>query len=343
MLNFVTLFDKNYMSRGIVLYNSLKEHCKPDFTLYVLAMDDVTTEYLRSLEYANLIVITVKDMKEMYPVLIRLEQERTCGEFSWTLSSFSIQYCLRRFNLDSCTYIDSDICFYNDPQLLLDELGEKSVLITEHNYTPEYDQSATSGKFCVQFMFFKNNEDGNKVLEYWRSKCEEWCYNRMEDGKFGDQKYLDDWESRFEGIVYNCRNIGCGVAPWNVQKYDVSEENGVIYVTERITKIKKELVFYHFQGLREYFRLNSIVWDMNSAYFLNRESIRNLYINYIHKVETVESTLEFPEKVILKFPFEYTKLGIFIKAIKKSLRMIGKGVLLHNRFEEIEYNLIELT
>ena len=252
MLNFVTLFDKNYMSRGIVLYNSLRVHCKSDFCLYVIAMDDVVRHYLSSLRYNNLIVITVEEMKGMYPVLIRLEQERTRGEFSWTLSSFSIQYVIRRFNLDSCTYIDSDICFYNNPQLLLDEIDDKSVLITEHNYTPEYDQSATSGKFCVQFMYFKNNEDGNKVLEYWRSKCEEWCYARFEDGKFGDQKYLDDWESRFEGIVYNCRNIGCGVAPWNVQKYEVTLENNIHYVIDRITRVKRPIVFFHYHELKEF-------------------------------------------------------------------------------------------
>jgi len=250
MLNFITLYDKNYMSRGIVLYESLKKHC-PGFEMYVLAMDDVAASYLPSLGYDNLKVITVADIKEMYPVLVRLEKERTRGEFSWTLSSFSIQYALRKFNLDSCIYVDADTCFYNNPELLLKECGEKSVLITEHNYTPEYDQSATSGKFCVQFMYFKNNSDGNKVLEYWRSKCEEWCYNRMEDGKFGDQKYLDDWESRFEEIVYNCRNIGCGVAPWNIQKYDISVENDTYFVTERVTKIKKPVIFFHYHALLE--------------------------------------------------------------------------------------------
>ena len=250
MLNFITLYDKNYMSRGLALYGSLKKHC-PSFEMYVLAMDDVAASYLTSLDYSNLKVVTVAGIKEMYPVLVRLEKERTRGEFSWTLSSFSIQYALRKFNLDSCIYVDADTCFYNNPELLLKECGEKSVLITEHNYTPEYDQSATSGKFCVQFMYFKNNSDGNKVLEYWRSKCEEWCYNRMEDGKFGDQKYLDDWESRFEGIVYNCRNIGCGVAPWNIQKYDISVENGTYFVTERVTKIKKPVVFFHYHALLE--------------------------------------------------------------------------------------------
>ncbi|MBQ9206494.1 MAG: hypothetical protein IJ158_07250 [Treponema sp.] len=329
MLNFITLFDKNYMSRGLVLYNSLTEHCKAGFCLYVLAMDDVVATYLSSLNYSNLKVITVAGMNSMYPVLERLEKERTRGEFSWTLSSFSIQYALKKFNLDSCTYIDSDICFYNDPQILLDELGEKSVLITEHNYTPEYDQSATSGKFCVQFMYFKNNGDGNNVLEYWRSKCEEWCYARMEDGKFGDQKYLDDWESRFEGIVYNCRNIGCGVAPWNVQKYEVTSEKETLFVTERITKIKKPIVFFHYHALAE---VGERKWCL-SHYRLTQAEKDLLYKPYIRKLYEAESG--YPAKLVekkyvkMRFPF-YLKLRIvlgYIKRfnIKQDWRMIQKG------------------
>ena len=283
MLSFITLYDKNYMSRGIVLYESLKKHCK-DFMMYVLAMDDVVASYLPSLGYDDLKVITVADIKEMYPVLVRLEKERTRGEFSWTLSSFSIQYALRKFNLASCIYVDADTCFYNNPDLLLKECGENSVLITEHNYTPEYDQSATSGKFCVQFMYFKNNSDGNKVLEYWRSKCEEWCYNRMEDGKFGDQKYLDDWESRFEEIVYNCRNIGCGIAPWNIQKYDISVENGTYFVTERVTKIKKPVVFFHYHALLE---IAERKWVL-SQYRLTENDKKLFFEPYIKELYKIE-------------------------------------------------------
>lgn len=309
MLNFVTLFDKNYMSRGIVLYNSLKEHCKQDFTFYVLAMDEVTEKYLKSLNNVNLFVITVDDMKKMYPVLIKLEKERTRGEFSWTLSSFSIQYCLRQFSLDSCTYVDSDICFYNDPQILLDEVGDKSVMITEHNYTPEYDQSATSGKFCVQFMYFKNNEDGNKVLEYWRSKCEEWCYNRMEDGKFGDQKYLDDWESRFEGIVYNCRNIGCGVAPWNVQKYNVTVENEKKYVTDRITKLKRPVVFFHYHALKQ---IGEKKWCL-SHYRLEEAEKELFFRPYINKLCIIEE--KYPLNLVEK---KYSSIHV---SILKKIRM----------------------
>lgn len=334
MLNFVTLFDKNYMSRGIVLYNSLKEHCKQDVTFYVLAMDEVTEKYLKSLNNVNLFVITVDDMKKMYPVLIKLEKERTRGEFSWTLSSFSIQYCLRQFSLDACTYIDSDICFYNDPQILLDELGDKSVMITEHNYTPEYDQSATSGKFCVQFMYFKNNEDGNKVLEYWRSKCEEWCYNRMEDGKFGDQKYLDDWESRFEGIVYNCRNIGCGVAPWNVQKYEVTSEGGIHYVTDRITRVTESIVFFHYHGMAE---IAEQRWLL-SHYKLSQKDKELLYKPYIRRLYEIEKKYpsEMLEKNYKKYSYSvFSRIRILLGYIKKYPIYRKKRLIYLNNIEFI--------
>ena len=294
MLNFITLFDKNYMSRGIVLYESLAAHCHDGFTLYVLAMDDTVAGYLPGLGHENLRVITLRDMKEMYPVLVRLAKERTRGEFSWTLSSFSVQYAIRKFNLDSCIYVDSDVCFYSDPKLLLGGLGGRSVLITEHNYTPEYDQSATSGKYCVQFMYFRNDEGGSRVLEWWRSRCEEWCYARAEDGKFGDQKYLDDWESRFGGIVYNCRDTGCGVAPWNVQKYEVSLENGIPCVTDRITRVKGPVVFFHYHELA---RIAPGKWCL-SHYRLEQAEKDILYRPYIGRLCKVEES--YPEGLVEK-------------------------------------------
>src|SRR3546814_10715067 len=74
------------------------------------------------------------------------------------------------------------------------------VLMTDHGYSPEYDQSATSGQYCVQFMTF-NRHGGEHIRHWWESRCIEWCFARFEDGKFGDQKYLDDWPDRFGNDV----------------------------------------------------------------------------------------------------------------------------------------------
>lgn len=79
----------------------------------------------------------------------------------------------------------------------------------------------------MQFVTFKNNEQGRTVLEWWRNACLEWCYARYENGRFGDQKYLDDWPYLFEGVFVS-QNLGGGVAPWNMQQYQFEQENGMI-------------------------------------------------------------------------------------------------------------------
>ena len=45
MMNFCTLFDSFYLSRGLALYESIKEHTE-DFHLYIFAFDDITYEIL---------------------------------------------------------------------------------------------------------------------------------------------------------------------------------------------------------------------------------------------------------------------------------------------------------
>ena len=268
-----------------MMYESLTRQCQT-FMLYILAMDDGVSSYFKSNHHNNVEIETIDDLSVIYPQLKKIRLERTEGEFCWTLSSFVIQYTIMHFKLDHCIYIDSDLFFYNDPNIALNKIEKKSVLITEHNYTPEYDQSKESGKYCVQFMYFRNDKKGMEVLEWWRQKCEEWCYNRVEDGKFGDQKYLDDWESRFGDCVYTCIDMGCGLAPWNCQKYELKEEDGTFWIIDRITKKRFLLIFYHFHGL---LRLKDQRWIM-SGYRLN-DSIKELYMEYINGLENIESGL----------------------------------------------------
>jgi len=233
MLNYCTLFDSNYLARGLAMYESLKKHSEI-FHLYIFAFDERSLNLLRKLNYENLTVISLQEFEDNE--LLKLKDTRSPGEYCWTCTPSTIKYCIEQFNLDSCTYLDADLYFFENPSVLVDEMKEKSVLITEHRYTPKYDQTATSGIYCVQFMTFKNDKRGMKVLNWWREACNEWCYARYEDGKFGDQMYLDDWTTRFEGI-HVLEHLGGGVAPWNVQQYDLLDK-------------KFQLIFYHFHGYK---------------------------------------------------------------------------------------------
>ncbi|MFL5763688.1 MAG: glycosyl transferase [Bacteroidia bacterium] len=278
-LNFCTLFNSNYLSRGLVMYESLLKNCH-DFHLYIFAFDDKSYEFLKNGSYPHLTVISLKEFEDSE--LLRIKPTRTAAEYCWTCTASTILYSIKTFGLDNCTYIDADMRFYSDPSVLINEMGENSVLITEHRYTKEHDQSATSGKYCVQFVTFKNDPRGMTVLNWWRNACIDWCYDRMEDGKFGDQKYLDDWTTRFEG-VHELKHPGGGIAPWNVQQYTFEEKGNEITGTEISTGKTFKAVFFHFHGLKLY--RNRMVMLTGMEYGLSREVKKIFYEPYVKELE----------------------------------------------------------
>jgi hypothetical protein len=153
--------------------------------------------------------------------LKRVKPTRTKGEYCWTLTPFAPRFVFEADpSVDRVTYLDADMWFRKNPAPIFREFeaSEKHVLITDHAYAPEYDQSATSGQYCVQFMTFIRN-GGEVVRKWWEEKCIEWCYDRNEDGKFGDQKYLDDWPERFEKHVHVLAGKELLLAPWNATRF----------------------------------------------------------------------------------------------------------------------------
>lgn len=248
MLNFCTLFDFNYLPRGLALYSSLKQNFD-NFHLYIFAFDDKTEIILKKLNLSNITVITLKEFEDK--TLKNIKSQRSSVEYFWTCTPSTILYVLNNFQVESCTYLDADIFFFSSPEVLLNELEkDESVIITKHRFTNIYMiHEKISGIYCVQFVTFKNDNNGLKTLMWWRNACNNWCYNKPEKDRFGDQKYLDDWPVRFKGI-HVLNHLGGGVAPWNVQQYEIKSVDKKLYGTEKSTGINFEVVFYHFHWLR---------------------------------------------------------------------------------------------
>lgn len=270
-ISYCTLFDSNYLTRGLAMYESLKKYSN-QFHLYVFAFDERSCELLKKI---NLEFVTIISMQEFEDEeLLKVKDSRSAGEYCWTCTPSIIKYSIEKYNLDSCTYLDADLYFYANPSVLLEEMENSSVLITEHRYTSEYDLSTTSGIYCVQFMTFKNDTNGMRVLNWWRDACNVWCYARFEDGKFGDQKYLDDWTVRFEG-VHVLKHLGGGVAPWNIQQYDISDKDF-------------KLIFYHFHNFKflDYDRVEL------GGFKLRKSDLNLLYAPYLKHLEAIKKELE---------------------------------------------------
>jgi hypothetical protein len=240
---FCTLFDSNYLFKALALYDSLERHCG-SFHLTAFCFDEEAERVLAQFELPHLTTVPLTALEAGDPALVSTKGHRTPLEYCCTSTPALPLFLFEtRPNLDEVTYLDADLFFFSDPQALFDELGDGSVLITPHRYPQHLRHHAVNGIYNVQFMTFRRDERGLAALRWWHDRCIEWCYFRLEDGRFADQKYLDDWPERFEG-VHVLQHKGGGLAPWNVSGYQLRDEGGHVMVDE------DPLVFFHFHRVR---------------------------------------------------------------------------------------------
>ncbi len=236
--HFVTLFDNNYLPVGLALHHSLMMQAQP-FHLWIVCMDELVEKHLTRLSLPQVSLIPLRAVEDSR--LLAVKPLRNRAEYCWTLTPFTPQFVFERDSkVDRVTYIDADLYFFDKPKLLLDEFEHsgKHVLITEHAYDPRYDKSRKSGRFCVQFMVFRRSEGSFKVMHWWQERCLEWCYEKAEADKLGDQKYLDKWPTLFERETHILQQKDKTLAPWNVRYFEKQGKGAVAPV------------FYHFHGFR---------------------------------------------------------------------------------------------
>lgn len=269
---FCTLFDGDYVFKAVVLHRSLLRHC-PDFHLTAFCFDDEAKRAIDALELPHLSTVTLGELEAFDAELRSVKGDRSAVEYMWTATPSLPLYMLdARPELDEITYLDADLMFFSDPEPIFAELGDASVLITPHRFSPELAHHAINGIYNVQFLTFRRDERGLEALNWWHDRCIEWCYYRFEDGKLGDQKYLDDWPERFEG-VHVSRHKGCGLAPWNITQHEVRETPRGLYVDE------DPLIFFHYHRVR-LLEPGPFQWRP-PGYYISPENRRLVYDPYL--------------------------------------------------------------
>lgn len=289
-----TLYNSLYLDKGLVLYDSLCE-CAKDFRLYVLCMDEKCYEVLTDLKQEHHIPVRLSDFEEGDEPLSTAKGNRSMGEYCWTCSSSFIRYVLRHYDEKCCTYIDCDMYFYNDPQILLDEMNDagKSVMVVPHRFPKDKKSLAEKvGTFCVEFNTFLNTPESLDALEYWRNRCLDSCKNIGDGIHWGDQKYLDEIVKKFN-CVHVCQNPGAGIASWNISQYNsVSPKNkgGNLYFKDNDTVIKP--IFFHYAGL-QYLKQNRIginIYTLNKE--IEYELVDYYYRDYLLKIDIIKKMLK---------------------------------------------------
>mgnify|MGYP000237452991 CR=1 FL=1 len=235
---FCTLFDSGYLIKGLAMIRSLAKYCQ-GMKIYVLCMDVQTKHILENLNLPYVACITLDQVET--DELMKAKADRGVAEYCWTLSSCFTSYVMQSCSeIDFLTYVDADLLFYSDVQPLFDEIGESSIAIIEHRFPERLKDREVNGRFCVEWDSFRRDAQGLACLNRWREQCIEWCYYRLEDGKMGDQKYLDEWPSRYSAC-HILMHPGAGIAPWNYSQYHFGHN-----AEGQITVDGAPLIFYHF-------------------------------------------------------------------------------------------------
>lgn len=263
------------------MIESLQKQSK-EFELYLLCLDDSTFSYFKvnKSQYPQVKTIVLSAIEKEDDELLSCKTNRSTIEYYFTLSPCLPLYLLKKFNLPHICSLDADIKFYASPQPLFDYLIDSSMIITPHKFSKEIGHLVKYGKNNVSFQIFKNDECGLQCLELWRKQCIDWCKDLLDEinGRFADQKYLDNWETLYLNKVKVLNDNISGLAPWNLNNYKITIRNNKFYSNN------ERIIFYHFHH-NKFFNKRWITNGFNQYLVNYQKNYLKLYKNYWINVE----------------------------------------------------------
>lgn len=242
--HFYTYFDGNYLTRGLVLVNSLRA-ARVSFRLHVLCLDPATAAHLSAMAASDIVPVPLAELEAADPALAAVKAQRSTASYYFTLTGAFGRFLFDRHpEIDGLTYLDADIRFFGSPEAVFDEIGDAPIAIIPHRFSNRNAAKRRYGLFNVGWITWRRHPVGLACLEEYRTHCLEWCHDYMDGDRFADQRYLDVWPSVYPGL-HVIAHKGANLAPWNLDSQPMELCDGQILAGGQ------PLVFYHFHKLRQ--------------------------------------------------------------------------------------------
>ncbi len=313
---YCTYFDNNYLAQGLVLWESLKKYSNEEFQLFVLCFDNQVFNFFREKELPQITTISIEELEKNDPKFRETKNSRSRSEYFFTSTACWISFLLNTFpEIDLINYVDADIKFYNSPEIIFSEIGDGSVFIIRHNFSSKYKSLLRHGIYNVGFLSIRNDVNGRECLSWWRNRCIEWCYDRVDGEKYADQKYLDKWPSLFKKVVIS-KNLGLNVAPYNIDNFRIVKKDKSIFINDN------QLVFYHYHRLRE---LSRFLWQLNlfDVDCYSNNVVKGIYYDIIDSIKHIRRKYRLTSKIIDKYRINKKESFVYLKnELKKDYVLI---------------------
>jgi hypothetical protein len=305
--NFCSYFDKNYLSKFLVLRDSI-ETFNFEYTFFVLALDNYVEDFFKKNKIKNIQIISLKDLEQSHKDLIIAKNNRDLIEYYFTLSPFLPRYIFEKFKCLNIAYIDSDFLFYKNPIKLFQNNFNNSITLIKQESEPKY------GLFNMGLIYFNFNfSETLEILNTWAEQCLDSCTDIPNINKniYADQKYLDEWLIKLKNIkiLYPEYSV---LSPWD--KNEIIEFNIGNFFAFHFHNFQIQNDFFY-PGFSNYNkRPSKIILDkiyipyakkihyMNEKYNLKTQSIRNSSNSNVKKLRNLKL---FIKKIIYQDKYKF--------------------------------------
>ncbi|TDD98397.1 hypothetical protein E0F76_04460 [Flavobacterium cellulosilyticum] len=297
--------------------------------------DDIDYSFFGNIEIVPVSQINIYCFDELIKKydLIELNTSIKPSFFKYFISQYK--------DLETIIYFDPDIQIFENLILLEKYLEEDDVLLTPHilnpiivdELTPSENLFLNYGIYNLGFLALNSkSQNALSLLDWWEDKTLKIGFNRVSDGLFVDQLWINLAPIFFNNVKV-LQEYGFNVAPWNLHERNSVHKND----DEYIMKDNSKLVFYHFSSYnykkpelfsKHYDRYNSIVLS-KEIFELYNQYHNNLIQNKITFFSEIKCHyIKVEEKVVKKKSFYkvilYNILPPFINKIIKNIFKLNK-------------------
>jgi len=245
MNTYFTYFDNRYLLHGIALITSLRR-VGDNSPVHILALDPETFLILSELKTPGLHITSLDQLERFDSELLAKKSTRKLVEYYFTLTSCYASFLMQKGSVlqdTLLTYIDADLYFFSSTESYFAEVGAASIAITPHNFSNHLAYLAIHGTYNVGILSWRKDSVGIACINRYREQCLEWCFDRVEGDKFGDQKYLNSWPQDFSDVIEITKSH-VNISYWNIGRFKVSVDNSIVLLDNT------PIIAWHFSGFK---------------------------------------------------------------------------------------------
>jgi len=247
-----TSICSNYIPKAKILAASLKKYENKLKFILCLTEREINKE-AKKFKFFDHIVLS-KDLG--FRNFERFIFKHSIVEAATSIKGQLFKYLLKKYPYEETfVFFDPDIIILSELKELKEALQNSNIVLVPHLTIPENKDTLLEtldavkdnelcalkhGVYNLGFLAIKRSYKSNKLIEWWSSRLDMFCYDDIPNGIFVDQRWMDLAPCFFDVLIL--KHPGYDIAPWNLSMRKVTFKNNKYYSND------KPIRFFHFSG-----------------------------------------------------------------------------------------------